>query len=228
MVTLTGEDRRAIADAVTKAEAATSGEICCVLTEEASHYREIPIAWAAFAALMLPAIALGLDLRPERLAQLVPEWTAVEMPALHRHVLVALMCYALVQVLVFAAVALTVSIAAVRRVLTPSFMKRHRVRRSARHHFAALTARLGEGTYAMIYASHFDRMVEVVVSEKAHNACDPSAWQQAADAIRDGIRSDRAREGFVAAVQICGAELARHFAPVSKERRALPDTIVED
>jgi putative membrane protein len=228
MVTLTDDDRRAIAGAVTKAEATTSGEICCVLTEEASHYREVPIAWAAFAALALPAIALGFDLRPERLAQLVPEWTAVEMPALHRHVVVALMCYAFVQVLVFAAVALAVSVAGVRRVLTPSFVKRHRVRRSARHHFAALTARMGDGATVMIYATRFDRMVEVVVSEAAHKACDPAAWQQAADAIGEGVKRERAGEGFVTAVAICGAELAKHFPPSANDAHRSPDTIIEE
>jgi putative membrane protein len=226
MVTLTDDDRRAIAGAVTKAEATTSGEISCLLTEEASHYREIPLAWAVFAALVLPAIALGFDLRPEKLAQIVPQWTAVEMPALHRHVLVALMCYAIVQVLVFAAVALVVAIPQVRRALTPAFIRRHRVRRSARNHFVTLNARLSTPAFVLIYASRFDRMVEVVVSEAVHKVCDAAVWKQAADATGANLARGDNGEGFVSAIEICGAELARHFPPDGKNRAQ--DSLIEE
>jgi putative membrane protein len=228
MVTLTDDDRRAIASAVTNAEATISGEICCVLTEEASHYREIPFAWAAFAALVLPAIALGFDLRPERLAQIVPQWTAVEMPALHRHVLVALACYAVVQVLVFAAVALVAAIPQVRRALTFAFIRRHRVRRSARHHFVTLNARLGAGALVLIYASRFDRMVEIVVSDAVDSVCDPAAWQQAADAVGESLARGDGGGGFVSAIAICGAELAKHFPPDAGKRNASPDALIEE
>jgi putative membrane protein len=226
MVTLTNDDRRAIANAVTKAEAATSGEICCLLTEEASHYREIPLAWAVFAALVLPAIALGFDLRPEKLARIVPQWTAVEMPALHRHVLVALMCYAIMQVLVFAAVALVVAIPRARRALTPAFIRRHRVRRSARNHFVTLNARLSTPAFVLIYASRFDRMVEVVVSEAVHKVCDAAVWKHAADATGANLARGDNGEGFVSAIEICGAELARHFPPDGNIRAQ--DSLIEE
>jgi putative membrane protein len=50
-------DRQHIADAVARAEANCSGEISCVMAEEASHYREVPVGWAALAALVLPPLA---------------------------------------------------------------------------------------------------------------------------------------------------------------------------
>jgi uncharacterized membrane protein len=37
MVTLSADERQHIAEAVAQAETKTSGEVCCVLTEEASH-----------------------------------------------------------------------------------------------------------------------------------------------------------------------------------------------
>lgn len=197
-----------------------------MLAEEASHYHEIPFAWAAFAALVLPVIALAFDLRPERLAQIVPQWTAVEMPALHRHVVVALVCYAIVQVLVFAAVALVVAIPRVRRALTPALVRRRRVRRSARQHFVTLNARLGTDAFVLIYASHFDRMVEIVVSEAVHKVCDASVWKQAADVTGANLARGDNGKGFVSAIEICGAELARHFPPDGKAR--VPDSLIEE
>jgi putative membrane protein len=228
MVTLSDDDRRAIADAVKQAEAGTSGGVCCVLTEEASQYREVPLAWAALVALALPPLALAFGLRPLALGEMVSGWAAAQTGAVARDVLLALVSYAVVQAVLFAVVALVVYIPAVRRALTPSFMKRHRVQHSARHHFVTLTARLGTGAYVMIYASRLDRMVEIVVSEAAHKICDAAAWRQAADAIGAALKQDRTGEGFVSAIAICGAELSRHFPPSTDHPNRLPDTLIEE
>ena len=68
----TDNDHKRIADAITAAESKTSGEIFCVLAHEVSRYREVPLAWASLAALLLPPLAVlaGLD----RLA-LFSSWT---------------------------------------------------------------------------------------------------------------------------------------------------------
>jgi putative membrane protein len=228
MVTLTPDDRQRIAEAVADAETKTSGEVCCVLTEEASDYREVPLTWAALAALVLPPLGLAFGLRPLTLSQMVSGWAAEQSADAAREVFLALGSYAITQVILFAVVALVVSIPAVRRLMTPSFVKRHRVRRMARHHFAALVARLAEGAYAMIYVSHLDRMVEIVVSESAGKACDAAAWHKATAALGDALGRDRAGEGFVAAIAICGGELAKHCPPGEAHENRLPDTLIEE
>ena len=45
-------DRDRIARAVHAAEADSRGEVVCVLAGEVSEYREVPLAWAAGAALV--------------------------------------------------------------------------------------------------------------------------------------------------------------------------------
>ena len=47
-----------IAEAITEAESKTSGEIFCVLAHEVSHYREVPLVWAAVAAFVLPPLCV--------------------------------------------------------------------------------------------------------------------------------------------------------------------------
>jgi putative membrane protein len=228
MVMLSPEDRQRIAEAVAQAETKTSGEVCCVLTEEASDYREVPLAWAALAALVLPPVALVFGFQPWALGEMVSGWAAEQSTLMAREVFLALGSYAIAQVILFAVVALIVAIPVVRRALTPSIMKRHRVRRMARHHFATLVARLAEGAYVMIYVSRFDRMVEIVVSETAAKACDDATWHKAASTLSDALGRDQAGEGFVAAIGICGDELAKHFPPGAAHENRLPDTLIED
>jgi putative membrane protein len=132
-----------------------------------------------------------------------------------------------VQTFLFAAVALIGSVPTVRRAITPSFVKRHRVRNSARHHFATLVARLAAGAYVMIYVSRFDRMVEIVVSDSVGKACDAMTWHNAAAALGDALGREQAGAGFVKAIGLCGAELAKHFPPGTAKENRLPDSVID-
>lgn len=225
---LTDTDRHAIADAISRAEAITAGEISCVLAEEASRYREVPLGYAAVAALLLPPVSLALGFRPLALAEMVSGWAAAQSATTERDILLALSTYAVVQAVLFAATALIVSIPSVRRALTPAFLKRHRVAQSARHHFIALTARLGEEyPFVLIYAARADRKVEVLASAAAHRAVGEDTWRDAAKVLAVSMREGRAGEGFVRAIELCGGALALHFPPLHEKRNALPDTLLE-
>jgi len=57
---LTPEDHRRIEAAVARAEDGTSGDIFCVLAGEVSSYREVPIAWGAAAALLIPPAVMAV------------------------------------------------------------------------------------------------------------------------------------------------------------------------
>lgn len=225
---LTDEDRRNIAAAVSRAEAESSAEISCVLAEEASHYREVPLAWAAIAALLLPPVALAFGFEPLALADMISGWAAAQSSTVDTDILLALSAYAVVQAVLFAAVAFVVSVPGVRRRLTPGFVKSHRVMQSARHHFLAQSARLGDGRpFVLIYASRRDRRVEILASPAAHKAVGESVWREAASVLGASMRERRAGEGFARAVEICGTQLARHFPPGEDRRNMLPDTLIE-
>ena len=64
-------DKDRIADAITKAEAKTSGEIFCVIARQSSDYRLVPVAWAAAVALAVPAPLIYLTLWPASLIYLI-------------------------------------------------------------------------------------------------------------------------------------------------------------
>ena len=51
---LSDADKTRVADAIRAAETKTSGEIFCVLAQNAGAHRLVPIAWAAALALIVP------------------------------------------------------------------------------------------------------------------------------------------------------------------------------
>jgi putative membrane protein len=225
---LTQDDRKRIADAITAAEAKTSGEIFCVLAHEVSRYREIPLAWAAALALIVPpGLVLG-GLHRLALADIFSSWTDESVRAVESLILRALTTYSLVQAGLFLCVALIVMLPAVRRVLTPRALKHHRVRQVARHHFAASGMRLSHAQpHILIFASWKDRQVELVAHEAIHKAVGDAPWNAAVAAVTQGMKAGKPADGFVRAIEICGAALAEHFPPDGAPKNVLPNEIFE-
>ena len=225
---LTGEDRKRIADAVTAADGKTSGEIFCVLAHEVSRYREIPLLWAVVASLLVPPALVLAGLHRLALADIFSSWTSDSQRAVESLIVRSLTTYSLVQAGLFLCVALIVSLPAVRRKLTPRFLKRHRVRQVARHHFAASGLRLShDQPHILIFASLADRQVELVAHESIHKAVGDGPWNAAVAAVTDGMKTGKSADGFVRAVEICGEALAAHFPPDGVVRNVLPNEIFE-
>ncbi|MDB5735714.1 MAG: hypothetical protein JWN16_2351 [Alphaproteobacteria bacterium] len=226
MLSKTDQDR--IAAAVTEAESKTSGEIFCVLTRDVSRYREVPLAWATIAALVGPPILVMGGLHRLALASIFTSWTDESARAMEGLIVRALTTYSLVQAGLFVCVALIVSLPAIRRVMTPGVLRQHRVRQAARRHFAAAGARLGDAEpHILIYASWHDRRVELVAHDAIHKAVGDGPWNAAVAAVTDGMKAGKPADGFVKAIEICGAALAQHFPPNGAPRNQLPNTILE-
>ena len=209
---LTPEDHERITAAVAKAEEGTSGDIFCVLAGEVSTYREIPIAAGAAAALLVPPIVLAFGLRPLMDAITAGGWTASQASALPAELGSALTGYAIAQLLIFALVAIIVSLAPVRRLMTPRFLKRHRVRKAAFHHFAAAHSHAKDSeTGVLIFVALVERQVEVLADAAIHAKAGDAVWRQAADAVQAGMRQPDPTAGIEQAIAICGAALKAHF-----------------
>jgi putative membrane protein len=213
---LSETDHKRIADAITLAESKTSGEIFCVLAHEVSRYREVPLVWASAAALLLPALAVLAGFDP-----FSANWGDISTREL-------LTTYSLLQAALFLAVALIVAQPPVRRLMTPRFLKRHRVRQMARHHFAAGGARLSHAEpHILIYASLADRQVELVAHDAIHRAVGEGPWNAAVAAVTAGMKARRPADGFIRAIEICGEALAAHFPSDGHAKNVLPNDILE-
>ena len=201
-----------IAEAVRLAEAGTSGEIVCVFAEEASHYREVPMAWGIVAALAGPPLALAAGIG-SLVSRLNPaDWTVAHTAAIESQVALGLTVYGLSQVVVFLLVAALVAWPPVRRVLTPRSLRRRRAEQLARQQFAALDLTgPGVDVCAMIFVSRHDRVVQILAGPDLHAKAGQAAWDEAAAAVLAGMKSGDPAAGLEAAVRRVGQALAEHF-----------------
>ena len=224
---LTDTDRERIATAVAQAEAKTSGEVVVVVARQVSAYPEIPLAWAAAVALIVPPLAVALGARPLALSGALGQWVVGHVAALDTVVAGAIGTYALVQAGLFALAWLVFSIPAVRRVLTPGFVKAARVRQAALAQYVATGLRAREdATGVVIFASLDDHRVEVIAEPHIDEKCGKEVWTKVVHAVVGGMMRRDPASGFVHAIEICGDVLAQHF-PDDGGPNLVPDRPVE-
>jgi putative membrane protein len=196
-------DRARIIDAIRAAEAKTSGEIFCVIARHASDYRLVPLAWAAALALLVPAPLIFLTLWP------------------------ALVIY-VVQLATFIVAALVLSLPAIRFRIVPRSAQHARAHAAAmRQFFAHGLDQTEQRTGVLIFASAAERYAEIVADAGINAKVAPHVWDEAIDALIAGITAGRPGDGFVAAIERCGAVLAEHFPPGVLNRDELPNKLVE-
>lgn len=226
---LSKEDRQAIETAVAAAELRTSGEIYCVTAQDSADYVETPLAWAAAAALLGPAVLLLAGVHVSA-PDLTSGWTAAQVgraaeTAAHGALLGAI----LLQAALFVGVGLFTAWRPVRLWVTPAAVKRERVRRRARELFIAknVTATRAR-TGVLIYVSHAERMAELVADEGISSRVDPAAWTPPMDALIAGLKHGDAGKGFRDAVALCADILAVHApADADDNPNELPDSVAE-
>jgi putative membrane protein len=196
-------DKARVADAIRKAEARTAGEIFCVIARHSSDYRLVPVAWAAAVALFAPVFLIFLT-----------RWSAVTIY--------------LTQLVVFVIAAIVLSHPSLRFHIVPPRTKRERAHIEAmRQFFAHGLHKTEHRTGVLIFASTAERYAEIVADAGINEKITPGVWDEAIDALIGAIKSGRPADGFVAAIERCGAVLAAHFPPGALKRDELPDKLVE-
>ncbi len=227
MLSAIDEDR--IAAAVHAAEEGTSGEVLVVLSREVSHYPDVALAYAAAVALVLPPLAFAGGLGALLSGDGTHMWTAAQAGGAIGETGLGFGVFAIVQAVLFVVVFLIVEITPVRRVLTPSTLKRHRVDRAARQQFAALSARAqGSATGVLIFVALEDRQVRIEAERAIHDKVGETVWRQAAEAIAREMRAGHdPTRGIIQAVEICGDALKTHFPQSGPHRSSHSDRPIE-
>jgi putative membrane protein len=196
-------DKVRITEAIRQAEQKTSGEIFCVVAHNASDYRLVPVAWAAVIALAVP-------------------W-----PLIHFTLWPASVIYFL-QLVVFVAVTIALSQPAIRFRIVPRRAKHDRAHALAMRQFFAQALHQTENrTGVLIFASIAERYAEIVADAGINAKVTPEVWDKAVAGLIAGMRRDQPGDGFVAAIEQCGAVLAEHFPPGVLNRDELPNKLVE-
>jgi putative membrane protein len=226
---LTASELATVEAAVREAEKRTTGEIYCVVAEQSGHYGETPVAWAAGAALLGPALLLLGGVHVSVPDLFGAEWTAAQAGVLaEAAVRNALMGAILLQAILFALVAILVAFRPVRLALTPRGVKRHEVRRRAREIFQSKNLEATRGrTGVLIFVSLAERMAELIADEGIATHVEPGVWDRAMAALSAGLKRGEPGAGFAAAVGLCGDVLAERFPADPKDNpNQLPDAVV--
>ena len=82
-------------------------------------------------------------------------------------------------------------------------------------------------TGVLIFASAAERYVEIVADAGINEKVTTDVWNDAVCSLVTEIKAGRPAEGFLAAIEQCGAVLAAHFPPGALKRNELPDKLLE-
>jgi putative membrane protein len=72
-----------------------------------------------------------------------------------------------------------------------------------------------------------ERYAEIVADSGINSKVSPEVWTGAIAAMISAIKDGRPGDGFIAAVELSGAELACHFPPGTLNPNELPNREVE-
>jgi putative membrane protein len=196
---ITAQDHSRIAEAIRAAEQKTSGEIVCVLARSSSEYTAAPVLVGAALALLAP-------------------WAFVFFTAWSvQRILVA-------QLALFVLATLLCSLTPIGMALVPRRIKRTRAHRAAIEQFHTRgLARLEHRAGVLIYVSIAERYARIVVDDRLATKVHAGEWRTAVDALTSHMKGGRIADGFVAAIERCGAILAEHAPGASSGK--LPDRI---
>ena len=195
------QDRERIAAAIRAAEAKTSGEIVCVLAQTSSDVMALPILLATAAALAVPWLLIGLTaMTVQRILSL--------------------------QVLTFLVLIVVLCLPRLRVALLPRKARRAVAHRVAMEQFVIRgIARKKERSGILIFVSLSERYARIIADEGISARVPQSQWQSAIAALLAQTRGGHIADGFIAAIEMCGAKLAEHFPRSETTRDELPDKI---
>ncbi|MDQ2763048.1 MAG: TPM domain-containing protein, partial [Pseudomonadota bacterium] len=134
----------------------------------------------------------------------------------------------LLQIMTFLIATIALSNEKIRFHIVPRRTKHDRAHAEAlRQFFAQGIDKTEHRTGVLIFASAAERYVEVVADAGINDKVATSVWDDAVKALVTAIKAGRPGDGFVAAIEQCGAVLAAHFPPGALKRDELPDKLLE-
>jgi putative membrane protein len=195
-------DKLAIEKAIGDAESKTSGEIVAVIARTSAGYYYVSYLSAALAALIVPWPLIY--------------WTWMPVQDIY-----------LIQLAVFAALALLLHWQPLRFALVPRSVMRQRAHRHAMQQFFAQDIYTTPGhTGVLLFVSAAERYAEIVTDAGIHSKVPDTEWKDIIETLTGEIGSGNAGQGLVRAVERIGEHLAAHFPPAPDKQNLLPNHLV--
>jgi putative membrane protein len=215
--------RKLIAQAVTEAESATSGEIVTVLTDRSDGYTDVALLWAVGAAFTAMSVFAAfplpfLDLWDRLIGGWGHAWTTGELASM-------VIALGLVK---FLAVLLVQQWEPLKFALIPGPTKTIRVHNQAVRQFKVGAERRTTGrTGVLIYLSMREHRAEIVADESIAAKVPAEVWGEAMGDMLALIRKGQIAEGLAVGIRDVGFVLAEHFPRGADDVNELPDRLIE-
>ena len=201
---LTEEDKKAIAEAVKKAEMLTSGEIVFAFTDASDRYQHATLQGALAGSILATAVYLLLP-TPQTIGMIL--WTEIIAFAFFYALIPRLPCR--------------------RWFISSREMEEHVHEAAFREFYASGLYKTREANGIVIYLSCLERRVVVLGDKGIHEKMGEHHWQEVRNQIINGIKQGRALEGICAAIESCGKALADHFPRRPDDVNELPDDVLD-
>jgi putative membrane protein len=214
---------RLVSEAVSAAEAQTSGEIVTVLAESSDGYTDVALLWATAAAFTAMSVFAAfplpfLELWDRLIGGWGHAWTTGELASM----VIGL------GLVTFLAVMLVQQWEPLKFALIPGPTKTARVHGQAVRQFKVGAERRTTGrTGVLIYLSMREHRAEIVADESIAQLVPAEVWGEAMGDMLAEIRKGRLAEGLAAGVRDVGYVLAQHFPRGSEDVNELPDRLIE-
>ncbi len=190
MAKLSPAEHKRLAQAVDALRAGTAARFELVVVPLSDRYVLYPVAFGAFAALLVGGLIAVFDARLS--AQIVFGTEAV----------------------LFVALSALLEWPPLKLLLVPKHLKHERARQFAHRAFAARVLAARERKTGMVFfVSLGERYVELVTDDALDRHVGQPRWNEIVADCTEAARKGRLAEGLVQAIEACGRELARHFPP---------------
>jgi putative membrane protein len=223
MAYLDDAGHRLVSEAVTAAEAQTSGEIVTVLAERSDGYTDVALLWAIGAAFTAMSVFAAfpqpfLDVWDAGFGGWGHQWSTGELASM----VIAL------GLIKFAAVMLVQQWEPLKFWLIPGPTKTIRVHNQAVRQFKVGADRRTTGrTGVMIYLSMAEHRAEIVADESIAAIVPAEVWGEAMGDMLSHIRKGAIADGLAAGIRDVGFVLAQHFPRGENDVNELPDRLIE-
>jgi putative membrane protein len=202
MKPFTSDEHAVIANAISRAEKTTSGEIVVVVAHASSGYHFFALMCVALAALAVP----------------LPLIHFTKWPIEYVYIL---------QLVVFGLGVLVAQSERFRVAITPRRLKQARAHLCAVEQFLVQNLHTTKGrTGVLIYVSDAERYAEVIADDGIYKKVSPEMWDDLIGDLTKQIAQGTRVEGFVAAIEKCGGVLAEHFPPEPLGEDELPNHLI--
>ncbi len=216
---LSEAEKQLISTTIQKVESKTTGELVTVIVRSSDAYRYIPLLWASLIALSLPALIYLLCLWMGWFGEYA-NW-GYQHPYNITYLFI-------IQIAVLVLLVPLFLWQPIKMRLIPRSVKHLRASRFAYEQFFAQELHLTKQRNGiLIYVSVAERFVEILADKGINDQVEEGYWNNIIGHFVLQIRKGKIADGFIAAIESCGAVLARHFPQTSDDINELPNHLVE-